>query len=272
MGGHRLRSPLDAGARGAIYHLPDRAQHHALDSLGTVHTPDKLTLATSPTTRPKPAPNHTDQGQGQCELIFRGSRQTDTDACAQMWTCPLALQTCVHAHSIDVCAHEYVHECGHAYSTDVCPHECGHAHSTDVCARVWARPLYRRVCPCGHAHSPSALPPGSDRCGAALGRGPAPPLSQEPAPLGAPPALAGRGPGGPLCLQPRQQPSLLAASGATQEPMRPHGQTGKEGAPFLTERELVSGRQAGSKGRHPRTIAGTLTREASVRVSRGRLH
>ena len=133
MGGHQLRSPLDAGAWGAIYHLPDGAQHHALDSLGTVHTPDRLTLATSPTARPKPAPNHTDQGQGQCELIFRGSRQTDTDACARMWTRPLALQTCVHAHSTDVCAHEYVHE-------------CVHAHSTDVCARVHARPLYRRVC------------------------------------------------------------------------------------------------------------------------------
>ena len=200
-----------------------------------------------------------------------------TDVCARVWARPLYRRVCmcVHAHSTDVCAHE----CGHTHSTDVCAHECG-TPTLQMCVPVWARPLYRRVCPCGHAHSPSALPPGSDRCGAALGRGPAPPLLQEPAPLGAPPALApgsdrcgaalaGRGPGGPLCFQPRQQPSLLAASGATQEPMRPHGQTGKEGAPFLTERELVNGRQAGSKGRHPRTTAGTLTREASVGVSGG---
>ena len=193
------------------------------------------------------------------------------------------LQTCVHMSVgtpiLQMCVHVWTWPLYRRVCTSVgtptlqtCVHMSVGIPILQTCVHVWARPLYRRVCPCGHAHSPSALPPGSDRCGAALGRGPAPPLSQEPAPLGAPPALAGRGPGGPLCLQPRQQPSLLAASGATQEPMRPHGQTGKEGAPFLTERELVSGRQAGSKGRQPRTIAGTLTREASVRVSRGRLH
>lgn len=131
--------------------------------------------------------------------------------------------------------------------------------SLQTCVHVWTRPL-----------ALSSAPPGSDLGGAALALGPTlGPLSRCPWTLRRPwvgEELMD------LCLQPGQQPSLLVASGVLPEPVRPRGQTGREGAHFLTERELVNGRQAGSEGRHPRTTAGALAQEASVGVSGGRLH
>ena len=220
----RLRTPLDAGARGAVYHLPDQTQHSTLThwALFTCPTGSHLPPARQP-------------GQNRLQItqtrVKVGVNSSLTAAGKQIQT---GVHECGHTHSL----YRRVHKCGHTHYRRVCT--CGHAHPTDVCARVWARPLYRCVCvdtptlqicvhECGHAYllytptlqtcvhecghaqftdvcacvdTPTCPqlrpPPGSDRGGAALGLGPTLPLPQEPVPLDALPALGGRGTDGPV--------------------------------------------------------------------------
>lgn len=157
----RLRTPLDAGARGAVYHLPDQTQHSTLThwALFTCPTGSHLPPARQP-------------GQNRLQItqtrVKVGVNSSLTAAGKQIQT---GVHECGHTHSL----YRRVHKCGHTHTTDVCA--CVHAHSTDVSARVWARKLYRCVCTsvdtpttdvcarvdmpilqmcvheCGHAHS-----------------------------------------------------------------------------------------------------------------------
>ena len=132
----RLRTPLDAGARGAVYHLPDQTQHSTLThwALFTRPTGSHLPPARQP-------------GQNRLQITqTRVKISVNSSLAAAGKQIQTGAHECGHTHSL----YRRVHKCGHTHTTDVCV--CVHAHSTDVSARVWAHKLYRRVHKCGHTH------------------------------------------------------------------------------------------------------------------------